>query len=96
MSALYWLRGICAWRFNQKLLPIIWAMRDTGTFLLVVARQFLCGESGGGAFDHKVLWREPLSSLLFGTALNLVKIIIKGYVLSTPHSNDFNLFVRPI
>lgn len=47
-------------------------------------------------FDHKVLWREPLSSLLFGTALNLVKIIIKGYVLSTPHSNDFNLFVRPI
>lgn len=61
MSALYWLRGIYAWRFNQKLLPIIWAIRDTGSFFLVVARQFLCGESGRG----EVLWREPLSSLLF-------------------------------
>lgn len=66
MSALYWLRGICAWRFNQKLLPIIWAMRDTGTFLLVVARQFLCGESGGGALTIRFYGGSPYPHCCLG------------------------------
>ena len=46
LSALYWLRGIRAWRFNEKLLPIILAMRDTGTFLLVVAFTLLASVHG--------------------------------------------------
>ncbi|CAE7029269.1 mib1 [Symbiodinium natans] len=40
LSALYWLRGFGAWQFSEKLLPILWAMRDTGTFLIVVTFTF--------------------------------------------------------
>eukprot|EP00439_Symbiodinium_sp_Y106_P014799 s2994_g2.t1 len=40
LSALYWLRGVAAWGFSEKLLPILWAMRDTGTFLIVVSFTF--------------------------------------------------------
>ena len=38
LSALYWLRGVTG--FSEKLLPILWAMRATGTFLIVVSFTF--------------------------------------------------------
>ncbi|OLQ00797.1 Ankyrin repeat and SAM domain-containing protein 1A [Symbiodinium microadriaticum] len=44
LSALYWLRGVAG--FSEKLLPILWAIRATGTFLIVVSFTFAAAVHG--------------------------------------------------